>query len=47
MQAFHEMPHPIYPISFQTPFTATLSGLFCTTNLDTLSKVCHISVSQS
>jgi mRNA interferase MazF len=25
------MPHPIYPVSFETPFTATLSGLFCTT----------------
>jgi hypothetical protein len=31
IQASHEMPHPIYPVSFETPFTATLSGLFCTT----------------
>ena len=33
IQASHEMPHPIYPVSFETPFTATLSGLFCTTKL--------------
>jgi hypothetical protein len=33
IQASHEMPHPIYPVSFETPFTATLSGLFCTTKV--------------
>jgi alkyl sulfatase BDS1-like metallo-beta-lactamase superfamily hydrolase len=31
IQASHEMPHPIHPVSFETPFTATLSGLFRTT----------------
>ncbi|WP_397198245.1 formylglycine-generating enzyme family protein [Nodosilinea sp. LEGE 07298] len=31
IQASHEMPLPIYPVSFGTPFTTTLSGLFCTT----------------
>ena len=36
IQASHEMPHPIYPVSFETPFTATLSGLFCTTKGSTL-----------
>jgi len=35
IQASHEMPHPIYPVSFETPFTATLSGLFCTTKAET------------
>jgi hypothetical protein len=31
IQASHEMPLPIYPVSFEIPFTATLSRLFCTT----------------
>ena len=31
IQASHEMPHPICTVSFETPFTATFSGLFCTT----------------
>jgi hypothetical protein len=39
IQASHEMPLPIYPVSFETPFTATLSRLFCTT------KGWHVDVS--
>jgi len=31
IQASHEMPRPIYLVSLETPYTATLSGLFCTT----------------
>jgi len=31
IQASHEMPLLIHPVSLETPHTATLSGLFCTT----------------
>lgn len=31
IQASHEMPLPIYTVSFETLCTATLSELFCTT----------------
>jgi hypothetical protein len=31
IQASHEMPLLVHPISFETPHTAILSGLFCTT----------------
>jgi hypothetical protein len=31
IQASHEMPLPTCTVSFETPFTATFSGLFCTT----------------
>ena len=31
IQAFHEMPHFIHPVSFETPCAANLSELFCTT----------------
>ena len=36
IQASHEMPRSIYPVSFETPCTATLSGLFCTTKMSNL-----------
>jgi hypothetical protein len=36
------MPHPIYPVSFETPFTATLSGLFCTTKAEVIEKIISI-----
>ncbi len=31
IQASHEMPQPIHPLSFEALYTATLSGVFCTT----------------
>ena len=31
IQASHEIPLLIHPVSLETPHTATLSGLFCTT----------------
>ena len=31
IQASHETPLPIHPVSFETPYTAALSRLLCTT----------------
>lgn len=33
IQGSHEMPRLIHPVSFETPYTTSLSELFCTTKL--------------